>query len=102
MVGKEGVTFDDLKRLRMTQWVNDEIVNTWREILIQRFESTEDFSFWVATSYFYKKLHSWYQQKDSPAKSQEFERLRKFYRKQVNQIANLLLLLANLEIDQYS
>lgn len=87
VIGKEAVAFEDLKRLEMSQWINDEIVNTCQAILIHQFESVEDFHFWVATSFFYEKLNLWYQLKNGPAKFQEFKKLQQFYQKQqVSQI----------------
>ncbi|KAF9472488.1 hypothetical protein BDN70DRAFT_900510 [Pholiota conissans] len=73
-----------LLRLQLLNWVNDEIVNTWLAIMNHRFESSEDFNFWIATSFFFQKLTLWYQQKNGPKKSQEFDKLRRFYQKPIN------------------
>ncbi|PPQ91603.1 hypothetical protein CVT25_012957 [Psilocybe cyanescens] len=65
-------------------WINDEIVNIWQEIMIQQFESTDGFNFWVASSFFYPKLGLWNKAEEGSAKSQTFMRIQCFYQKQVN------------------
>jgi len=60
----------------MGSWVNDEIVNVWREIMLNRYNSKN--KIWISSTFFFEKLEEWGNAKSGEDKL--FERIQKFYK----------------------
>jgi hypothetical protein len=77
-LGKESLGIDDLQRLNIDCWINDEIINVWRIIMLNRYMNSAS-NIWIFSSFFFRKLEAWKILKGK-AKEDFFLNVRKFYK----------------------
>jgi len=75
--GTELLELEDLQRLNMGSWINDEIVNVWRAIMLNRY--IKHGNIWIFSSFFFKKLDTWRRLKGNK-KRNFFEGVQKHYK----------------------
>ncbi|KAF9530532.1 hypothetical protein CPB83DRAFT_165821 [Crepidotus variabilis] len=74
---------DDLKRLEVGRWINDEIINMWRQVMLVKYEmtnSSDGTTTWIFTTFSYPKIKYWYDNLDKKESSALFSKLRKWYK----------------------
>ncbi|KAF9525899.1 hypothetical protein CPB83DRAFT_908865 [Crepidotus variabilis] len=82
-INKARIPFDHLYRFEMGEWISDEIMNVWVEIMLDCFEEVSKRKY-IFNTYFFKQMREWVQKWSKTAESnQAWKKLQRWY-KEIN------------------